>query len=258
VIRQDVTLNGVSLREVYPRVLSVRLIDEAAQQAVTYGDSPGRDGRRVLGARRESKRVRVEFYIRDLYDLPRRTAVIDTINAWAAPGGDLRWSGRPGQRLRVICASPARAEDAGDYTERISITYEANAAPYWEDAEPMPLTLTGASASGSLVVAGAARTPIEARVTPQAALTSLTLTAEAGGETTRISLTGLSVAAGTVIALAHDDQGTLAITAGGVSILPSRTGDSDDELIARPPVTRVTLTADAACTAAITARGRYL
>ena len=255
--REEIWLNNTSLRDVDPRIVSVRLIEQDVQNEITYGQNQGMDGQRVLGRRRVSKRVRVSFAIRELYDLPARSAAIDAVNAWARDG-ILRASVRPGQQLNVICTEYARAEDVRAYADELSLAFEAAGVPYWQEAQPSSLTLSGDSASGSLVVRGNAPTVLDATVTPTGgALTALTLTATAGGRATVFAFSGLSVAQGTALVIAHDAQGLISISAGSVSLLGKRTAASDDELVALPGVAAISCEANTACSAVVSARGRY-
>ena len=96
-------INGVPLSGV-GRILIQDIADNVPETEITYGDSPDRMGQRLLARRRLSRRVNIEFAVRELTDLAARAAAVDRVNAWAQDG-ILEVGHRPGQRLRVICSA---------------------------------------------------------------------------------------------------------------------------------------------------------
>lgn len=256
--RENVWLNEVSLRSLDARIINVKLIEQDATQNVTYGQRAGRDGRLILGRQRTSKPIRVEFAIRELYDLAARTAILDNVNAWAQRGGVLKSSTRPEQQAGVILTKFASAADIRDYTGTYTLEFEAAGVPYWEGRTAQTAQLTGSNPGGHILVQGTAETVLGAAIRPTGgALTAMTITVTGGGQSAAITLAGMSVSAGTAIMITHDERGTLAITADGQSLLSFRTAASDDDLFALPGLNAVNITADAAVSATITVRGRW-
>lgn len=256
--RQNVWINDAGLREVDARIINVRLIEPDAQEAIIYAENPGRPGRRVLSRQRQSKKIQAQFGIRELYNLAARTEVIAAVNAWAQDGV-LSASTRPDRMAQVIVTKWASPADVRDYNGMYTVEFEAAGVPYWQDATSTQLNLAGSSASGQLTVGGDVETVIAASVTPSGGtLTSLTITAtNADGSATAFALQGLSVSAGTALAIAHDERGILTIAAGGTSLMGKRTAASADELTAKPGLVTVAIGANTSCSAAITARGWY-
>lgn len=254
--REDVTLNNLGLRGVDPRIINVRVIEPDAQEDIGYAALPGRAGQQVLRRKRTSKKIQVQFGIRELYDLARRTEIIDAVNRWAMDG-DLMSTTRPERMAQVIVTKYASAADVREYTGTYTLEFEAAGIPYWQDATPARLDLTGANASGSITIYGSAETVLDAEITPTGgALSSLALTVtSADGGASSMSFTGLSVASGSAISIGHDAAGLLIMSAG---MLAARTPASDDDLFARPGEATVTLAANVAATATIRARGRWL
>ncbi len=245
-------INGVPLSGV-GRILIQDIADNVPETEITYGDSPDRMGQRLLARRRLSRRVNIEFAVRELTDLAARAAAVDRVNAWAQDG-ILEVGHRPGQRLRVICSARASIQKPRDYTEAFTVSFEA-VWPYWEDASPYITEMSGASGSGVLINYGTMDSYVSASVTPQsAALTALTLTVGS----TSFSLTGLNVAAGTALTIGYDERGLLLIRAGNVGLLGCRSEQSSDDMAAAPGRNSVSFTANTACSVRLEVRGSWL
>ena len=253
--REDVYLNDLSLRQVDPRIINVVVVEPDAQEDIGYAAFPGRPGQRVIRRQRLSKKIQVQFGIRELYNLARRAEIIDAVNRWAADGA-LSTTTHPDRIAQVIVTKYAAAADVRDYNGAYSVEFEAAGIPYWQDATPARLDLTGASASGKLLIYGSAETALDADVTPTGdAMTSLTITAtSADGGASSMTFSGLSVAVGSTVSLSHDADGMLTLSSG---LLAARTAASDDDLLARPGEATIAVTANAAVSATIRARGRW-
>lgn len=65
---EDVLFNGESLRELDSRIISVRLIEEAAEDTTQWGQRAALDGQILLSARRIKKTLTVEFALNEIYD----------------------------------------------------------------------------------------------------------------------------------------------------------------------------------------------
>ena len=248
-------MNGVQLSSIGP-VLIQDVQENAPTQETTYMARPLRSGQDVQKNRRTSLRVTIQAAIRELYDLPRRTAVLQQIAAWAACGV-LELSNHPGQRLHVIGKASPALGNVRDYTNRIAIELEADTVPYWEAIATMTATGTGASGTENLNIEGTAREiPIEVAFTPSGTLTDLTVSVSCGGVTRQIALSGMSIS-GSVI-FGRDDCDRLTIKNGSTSLLRYRTAASADDLIV--PHGAATVSWQASVTGEITfqARGRWL
>ena len=236
------------------RILIQDITDNVPDTEITYGDLPGRNGQRLLARRRLSRKVDILFAVRELGSLAARSSAVDQVNAWAQDG-ILEVGHRPGQRLRVVCSARAAIQKPRDYTETFTVSFDAAAWPYWEDANPDALSLTGASGSGVLTNRGTALSFASAVITPQSdTLTDLTLSV---GETA-FELDGLNVAAGTALRIGYDERGLLLIRAGGTGLLGCRSEDSSDDLVAQPGRNDVSFEANTACGVRIEVRGSWL
>lgn len=245
--------NGQSLETVSSLILIRDIVDGVPQTELNYGENPGRPGQRLLMRRRVSRKVNIVFAIRELRDLAKRADIVDWANAWAKDGV-LKISNRRHQKLRVICAERAAIQKPRDYTEEFTISFEAP-WPYWEEENPAKLTLTGASASGTLTCVGSAPSLARATITPTGGtLTSMTLEL---GESL-ITLNSLSIASGAALTIEYDERNLLRISSGENQLLSKRTEDSTDDLMAQPGLNHAAFTANTACTVNLEVCGSWL
>lgn len=254
--RIDAYLDGVSLRHTVPDVV-IRDVQEQAGETPFALDSPW-GAKRTLAVRRESLRLTLSLSLWEFRSLERRMAILDQVNAWAAPGGLLTLSTRPGQQLRVARTESAVTASVREYGERLRVTWDAAFAPFWEEETPRSLQLSGTSGSGSLRTGGTVRGGNCARacceVTPTDG-TLQTLTLSAGDTAMRFS--GLSVASGATLRLDYDELGLLRIKKGSQSKLSCRSAVSDDDLLVPPGGAVCAFTANVECAVRFYARGRF-
>ena len=248
-------MNGIQLSSIGP-VLIQDVQESAPTQETTYMARPLRSGQDVQKNRRTSLRVTIQAAIRELYDLPRRTAVLQQIAAWAA-GGVLELSNHPGQRLHVIGKASPALGNVRDYTSRIAIELEADTVPYWEAITPTTASGSGASGNAQLWIEGTAREiPVEATFTPAGALTSLTVSVSCGGVTRQITLSGMSITG--PVTFGRDECDRLTIKSGSTSLLRYRTESSADDLTVPCGIASVSWQANIACGVMFSAKGRWL
>lgn len=251
--RLDAWLNGQSLRAVDGIILVPQITEDAPQIETTYGENPGGHGQRLLQRRRVSRRITITVQLRELYDLARRAETLDALNAWAQDGL-LQVSYRPGKQIPVQCVSRPAMGAAREVTGEYTIGFDAAVQPFWEDIVPTSLTLTGAEASGTLIVPGTQPTRVTATVTPTGgALSEFSISAGACA----FAFAGLDVAQGTPVTIEYIGHDILAVTAGGVSLLDKRAAASDDDLLVDPGRRPVAFEADTACTVTVYARGLW-
>lgn len=243
-------MDGVALSSLGPFLIQ-GVQEDAPELEQFLAASPGRDGQWLSAQRRRSLTVTLRVAIRELYDLPRRAYAAEQLAAWAQ-GHALQLSNRPERRLLVRCTGIPALGDVRNYTEELRVVWTAWAPPYWESQTPDRVNLTGAS--GTLTVPGTVETPVCLTVTPESALTSLSVTV--GGKT--ITLAELAVPADTALVFDRDECDRLRITSGGVSLLSKRTAASADDLIAAPGRVAISYTANTTCAVNAEARGRWL
>lgn len=258
--RQNATINNLGLREVDAHIINVRAIEPEAQVDMSYTARPTRPGQTLLKRLRRSKKIQIQFMIRELYDLAARNAILDAVNTWAQDGV-LQISTRPNQMAQVIVSKYASAADIRNYTDAYTVEFEACSVPYWQDATPATLELSGDNVSGEIHAGGNVETVLDAVITPTGGtlneITIVTLDDYMGNRLSLMTLTGLGLEAETPIVISHDARGILHIEADGESILGKRTAASSDELIVRPVKTVIVYTSTTAVDATFTARGWY-
>lgn len=220
--RYSVAMDGVQLSSVHEmlQVLDIHYENSGIQRNTA---------RRAIGSGMylsnpymQSTSVTVEFELH-IYGTAERQTALQNVIKWAH-GSILTTSDRPGQQLHVVCDSYPAIESVMRWTDAITITFTAYALPYWEEAQPLTVTVTDdgsrVAIPGNVSEEGA---KVDAQITANEALTKLTVSA---GDTS-ISLDGISVAADDVITISHDENGHLRIMQGYNSLLDKRTGDDD-------------------------------
>lgn len=253
--RLNAWINDAALRDVDSRLYITEITEPEADVTLEWGAAPGIAGQRLLRRTRQSKRVRIEFDIRELFDLRARAAILSAVNGWAADG-ILKVSYRPEQRMRVALTQAAALSDARDVSGKYAVEFTAGPSPYWEDEAATTLALTaGTTGSGTILVPGQAKTPAEITVTPSGAtLNDLSVTIQGQNMT----FADLAVGSGVALKIGHDERGILTIRAGDTGKLSKRTAASVDDFNLAPGSAEVSFEANAACAVSVGVRGRYL
>lgn len=250
---QTVYLDGIRLTDVHPAIILQHVEERAPEINIRTADRAGAPGLFVMAAKPTVKEIDIVFAVRERLDFAVRAAAVSAAAAWAAAGGWLTMESRPGLRIRVIPAELPNVGRLRDWTQDIGILLRAYDWPYWSEEYPVRTTLLGVTNStASVSVTGNTDTCLEAEIMPRGGtLTALTLGAQ--GQT--MTLTGLSVAQGTTLRIWRDTRHLLRIDAGGAGLMSHRTGD---DLTLSPGQHEVTITANTACDAVLSARGCYL
>lgn len=255
--RNHVYLNRQGLADIDPAI-HIHDVSYGAPNIMTNTVERARyHGSRVTRQRMGNSQVTIQFDVRE-YDIVRRQEIMHRITAWAMAGGILTTDDRPNQRLHVVCTAAPSVQSSLKWTARQSLEFSAYDQPFWEDAIPKTVTLSGTSGSGKLAGAGAASDPfVEARVVAAGTINSLTLVAGS----TRFVLSNLSVASQQALVVDYDETHTLRIynENTGTSYLSRRSSESDDDLMI--PVGKfsdVSFSSNASATVIFKVRGLYL
>lgn len=250
---QRAYLNGISIEDVHPAVLLQHIEEMAPDLDVKTGDRTGAPGLFVTSHRIKQRQINLVYAIRERTDFAVRAAAAAAVMAWAAKGGWLEISSRPGLRIRVDVSQQTGPGRLREWTQDLMLTLTAYAFPIWQESVPNAVSLSGVTEdSAYLPVPGTWPTNLEAEITPTAAaLTSAEITA--GGET--MTLSDLSVAAGTTLRIFWDERHLMRITAGTAALLGHRTGS---DLRLEPGRQEIGLDLSTACDVKLTARGCYL
>lgn len=248
--RFNCTLNNVSLSSLDESIVILDITEDAPQmRTVTLPLHGG--GHRMLSAHRESITVRVRFAIH-AEEPVRRESVMQSVLAWARPGGTLTIAQRPGQQLAVACTG-LPALSFRDWPEELTLAFTSQYEPWWEAAEHITLKGTGAQ---TLLVPGTADfAGLEAALLNTSTATVTGLTIRCGS--THMTFQNITLPTGGQLVLGHS-KGAFFATLDGNSILNRRTMDSSDELLL-PCGETVELSVEAASPlyAFFQVRGRY-
>lgn len=148
---EDVLFNGESLRELDSRIISVRLIEEAAEDTTQWGQRSALDGQILLSAKRIKKTLTVEFALNEIYDYAEKVQILDKVNAWArsVDAGFLEASTQTVQpligqtdiykKIMVRCSKFAAPGDAWAYDTKYRLDFETLGTPNWIDADEMTI-----------------------------------------------------------------------------------------------------------------------
>ena len=224
---QQVWLNNVDLASVHPSVLLQHINEGELKLLQRWNDRPG-GGQMLLSNQYQQKEIIIEFAIRDGRNYDRRLEAFAAVCQWAAGGGWLEISSRPGQKIFVTLSQMPVIGRLREWTENMAIHFIAGWCPFWENVVPSTASGSGASGTINLFAPGNAQSKLSA-IIAGSGLTSVTLSCPATDTALWVSNpSGL----GGDVRIYHDDQNLLHITAGGVDVMRYRGGS--DEVILNP------------------------
>lgn len=242
--RYTVWLNDVSLESLDPAAVYISDIAYEALAPEWQNDRyMGRDGSYSYDGGIEKNVVTVTFEVRH-YNTVRRQEAVQEIAKWAADGGWLQTSDRPGQQLRVRCTRLPGIGSVMRWTDTLQVEFTAFELPYWQDIIPRTAEIEDGE-TGTLFNPGVRPAWVEVKVTAQKAITGFTVSV---GDT-EIQLTNISVSKDAWVDIRYTaDRHILEIVrSDGTSLLHKRTAASDDDLIAQPGNNEIECSADVSC-----------
>ena len=250
-------LNGAQLDEVDPRIIIKGIEEGAGKESVGSVSLGSADGTRITGKRRDTVEVQVRFSLnirRD--DLQSRSDLFEAINAWAVKGGYLTVNYKAGRQLYCDEVVLPGAGDQYKRTNEYTITFRAHAIPYWQqDPAVSASTGTGTRGTGSIPVAGSARTVCDAELQNMSGANIASATIAVGG--CSMSFSNLGLGANETLKISHNDKGVLAIQIGTRSAMARRSDESADDLFADPGNNGFSFSAQRACRLTVSCRGRF-
>lgn len=258
ILKRRVALNGVQLDSLDNRILISGFDEAAGRDTIGAVNLGAGDGQRITGRRRETLDVTIKFNLNiQNNNMADRDALLDMINAWAAPGGILTAGHKTGKQLNVVLAQAPGGGDQFFWSNEFTLVFRAYAVPFWENIQATSQALTQSSTGeGTLTMPGSADTVAEVLVQNKSGATidNLVLTAN----DTQMTFTGLGLANNGYFTLDHQMvKGVYALRAriGETSKLNRMSGD--DELILHPGANEISYSAEGAVIATFSARGRY-
>lgn len=265
ITKRRVSLGGAQLDEIDERIIIQGVEPAAGKDTINSVAQWGGDGSRVTGIHRDSLDVQVKFSLnmkRDQFD--QRSAVFDAINSWAAKGGWLRTTTKPGRKLRVILAQVPGEGDPFAWTNQYTTTFRAYGVPYWQDESATQVLREGVKkTSFSFGVPGNAESVLDAEFTNRSGGTINTFQLTAGDRT--IALADLGLTNRETLMIDHNDNGRRSViririrnTAGSYrSVLNKRTAASDNDLYVDPGAVSVSMQAADEGDLVVMCNGRY-
>lgn len=260
-----VSLGGVQLDEIDPRIIIKGVEGGAGRDAVSAVATGAGDGTRITGKRRESVEVQVRFSMNIRRNImEERAEVLENVIAWAAKGGWLRIGYKPNRRLYIDEVTPPGEGDLWQRTSEYTIIFRAHAVPFWQEETAVSAsTGSGSSGGGTLTVAGSAKTPADVTLENKSGATINTASVTVNGYT--MSFTQLALAADERLVIDHSiTKGKNVIririrSAQGAyrSVMAKRSESSADEMMMDPGDCAFSFTAQRACVMTVTGRGRF-
>lgn len=254
--RYRISVGGVQMDSLDSNLIILDISNaqpDRTRQEYTVANFNGLDyGSEYVG--RQTVTVTFELHI---YDIKKRNAALQKVNAWAKAGGTLIINDREKQRLmNVVCQQYAEMTSVLKWTEPLTVVFATTYQPYWVSDTAVTRTLTGKSASGTLTMDGNVGSAlVSVTVTAQGNVSSIQLVC---GSTT-LKLTGLNMTNGQKLVVDYSRNRYLRIRLEGSSVLTKLDPSSADNLLAECGKTStVSVTANNKVTAVFTARGCWL
>ena len=220
--RYEAYMNGTALSSIDPSIYVLNIQPGDVKQNIRTNKVANRPGSRIGKTEIDNASVTIFFEIHE-YDTVKRQAICQKVRKWAKKG-ILEISDRPGQRLNCVCDTFPVAK-LREWTETLSVSFTAFNPPYWEEKNPVNVSISGASSASVYIPGNAPETLVSAVVTCGASISSITLSA--GSKSLILSEIGAS--ANDKIYVGYDENRILYIKKNSTSILEKRTGD--DELV---------------------------
>ena len=227
--RYQVALGGVQMDSLDKNLMILDVSYPSVKPAVDENRIADLDGYDWTDEYFDRGTVTISFELH-IYDIAKRNAACQKINAWAQNGGTLVVNERKGQQLRnVRCERYANIASARNWTDPLTIVFATTYVPYWQSEEKSVLALSGSGGSGALEVDGNTKDAlVSVTATAKAAVTSFEITV---GDTL-IRLKNFSLASGKKLVIDYVRSRYLRIRADGKSIMGELQPESTDVLSA--------------------------
>lgn len=265
----EIYLNGKAVSEAVEKILINAVTVEKPEIKSNFSEL-ARGGRIKNSIWRSFMKITLEAQFRAVGKPILRAECVDKLNAWAAGGGYLTLSNRPGKRVYVECTQTASEGTLHKSAEVATVEFQTTYSPYWENIEPTVAeavtspfdpeaeeTLHMACTEASLVSVS-----VEIHDIP-----ATTLTVSVGDTSIKLQGAENVLENGTTEILPFaevgetvhftNESGVFTITKNGESLISLRTVDSSDELIAQPGDNRVSASSNANVKCIFSSHGRW-
>ncbi len=259
ILKRRVALNGVQLDSLDNRILISGFDEAAGRDTIGAVNLGAGDGQRITGRRRETLDVTIKFNLNiQNNNMAARDALLDKINAWAAPGGILTAGHKTGKQLNVVLAQAPGGGDQFFWSNEFTLVFRAYAIPFWENIQATSQALTQSSTGeGTLTMPGSTDTVAEVLVQNKSGGTLDTLSLTVNGY--QMSFTNLGLTNNEYLTIDHLQTGGIFVKRariGQASVLDKLTGA--DEFILNPGSNAISYTAGGDVIVQVSAKGRYL
>ncbi|MBO7624387.1 MAG: phage tail family protein [Bacteroidales bacterium] len=221
--RYEAILNGVSLSSISSDILILDVSYPSPAFRDTTFTVANRHGVRHDKRKFEPLTASISFEIH-AYDIRRRQAIRDAVCEWARNGGKLEINDHHDQFIQCVCSQFPSVGSVRNWTDSMAVEFTAYEVPFWQEKNPVVVSLTGQTASKAVYVPGTGEESlVEVEITPSQTLTSITLNVN----DRELTLSGISVSANSTIVISYDDRAIQSIKNGNTSLLNKRTGVDD-------------------------------
>ena len=264
ILNRRVALNGVWLDELDRRIVISEIDPADGKETIADTDTAAGYGARITMNRRRTLDVVIRFKMlehgKSVSGLEERSRLLETINAWAAPGGVLEVNYKPNRRLNVTLVQAPGEGSLWDYTKEFSITFRAYEIPFWEalNATSIQIGKVGSSGTDSITIDGSAKPQCDVVLENRSGSNIDRCSIRIGNHT--MSFTSLGLGGSEALVIDHN-AGLLRIrirsSSGNYrSALSKRSGAND--FMPNPGTNTCSFTADRACLMTVSWRARFL
>lgn len=248
----SVTLNDVPVTQMSDKIIAVRVEEQPLQSELITETNGILSGKSIVRTKRADLTLSVFVKIRELYDMTARMEAINALNSWAAGGGALKVSYRPGMLLNVVLLKPAAPGNIRSYNDEIELAFASDGLPYWTDTSQTVYSIT--QGAGTVFVPGNAETAIDANIICDTAVNDLTLQIDGKA----LILTDIGASSGDVIVITHNNYGRMSVKNGSVSLINKLSPSSYDCLIVHAQTRDYTFYASGSARLVLMIKGRWL
>ena len=237
-----VELNKIALHALDSRIILQGVDESAPSWNLTAQSRASRYGQLYTGTEKRYRDIVVRFAISIVRDLGERERILQQVIGWAAEGGELRLSYRPGQRLYVVCTAPPAVSSIDQWANSYQITFRAYDIPEWMEVSPKRTTVTDSGGTATLIIEANAGGKLEFSAANSSGSACTTMTVTANGQSFIFSSLGL--ASGSTLQCKYNTHDIQSLKIGSTSVLEKRTSASADDIWLKKGQNEITFSAN--------------